>query len=74
MIVSPTKAVVIRENLLRPRQKELQGKIMSRHRFEGATQKEDIVGRNRKLMLRPGKTAEWTCKVSTREFDVATKM
>ena len=40
--------------------------IMSRHRFEVVTQKEDIVGRNRKLMLRPGRNAGRTYKVPTR--------
>ena len=45
---------------------------MSRHRFVVATQKEDIVGRNRKLMSRPGRNAERTYKVTTRQFKVAT--
>ena len=35
-------------------------KIMSRHRFEVTTQKEDIVGRNREIMSRPESNAEWT--------------
>ena len=46
--------------------------IMSRHRFVVATQKEDIVGRNRKLMSRPGRNAERTYKVTTKQFKVAT--
>ena len=45
---------------------------MSRHRFEVETQKEDIVGRNRKLMSRPGRNAERTYEVPTRKFKVAT--
>ena len=45
---------------------------MSRHRFEVATQKEDIVGRNRKLRSRLGRNAERTYKVPTRQFKVAT--
>ena len=43
---------------------------MSQHRFEVATQKEDIVGRNRKWMLRPGRNVERTYKVPTRQFEV----
>ena len=49
-------------------------KIMSRHRFEVATRKEDIVGRNREIMSRQESNAEWTCNVSSRLFQVATKI
>ena len=81
-MASQTKAVAIKENLLRPKQEELaetktggtSRKIMLRHRFEVATRKEDIVGLNRKLMSRPERNAEWTCNVSSRKFQVATKI
>ena len=33
-------------------------KIMSRHRFEVVTRKEDIVGRNREIMSRPESNPE----------------
>ena len=49
-------------------------KIMSQHRFEVMTRKEDIVGRNREIMTRPESNAEWTCNVSARQFQVATKI
>ena len=49
-------------------------KIMSQHRFEVATRKEDIVGRNREIMSRPESNAEWTCNVSARQFHVVTKI
>ena len=49
-------------------------KIISRHCFEVATQKEDIVGRNRQIMSRPESKTEWTCNVSARKFQVATKI
>ena len=49
-------------------------KITSRHRFEAATRREDIVGRNREIMSRPKYNAEWTCNVSARQFQVATKI
>ena len=49
-------------------------KIMSRHRFEIATRKEEIVGRNREIMSRPERNAEWTCNVSARQFQVVIKM
>ena len=45
---------------------------MSQHRFEVATQKEDIVGRNRKLMSLTGRNTERTYKVPTMQFKVAT--
>ena len=38
------------------------------------TRKEDIVGRNGEIMLRPESKAEWTCNVSSRKFQVATKI
>ena len=47
---------------------------MSRHHFEAATQKEYIVGRNREIMLRLESKAEWTCNVSAKQFQVATKI
>ena len=46
---------------------------MSQHRFEVATRKEDIVGRNEEIMSRQGSKAEWTCNVSAKQFQVATK-
>ena len=49
-------------------------KIMSRHRFEVVTQKEDIVGYNREIMSRLESNDEWTCNVSARKFQVATKI
>ena len=51
-MASQTKAVTTEEHLLRPRQEVLQKKML-RHRFEVATRKKDIVGRNREIMLRP---------------------
>ena len=47
---------------------------MSRHRFEVVTRKEDIVGRNREIMLQLESNAEWTYNVSARQFQVATKI
>ena len=47
---------------------------MSRHRFEVATRKEDIIGRNREMMSRLESKAEWTCNVSARQFQVVTKI
>ena len=47
---------------------------MSRHHFEVATRKEDIVGRNRKIMSRLESNYEWTWNVSVRKFMVATKI
>ena len=73
-MASQTKAIVIEEHFLRPRQEGLPKKIMSRHRFEVATQKKDIVGCNREIMLRPESKAEWTCNVSSRQFQVATNI
>ena len=49
-------------------------KIMSRHRFEVATRKEDIVGRNREIMSRSKSNAKRTCNVSATQFQVATKI
>ena len=50
-------------------------KIMSQHRFEVVTRKEDTVGRNREIMPRPEKKKkECTCYVSTSKFQVATKI
>ena len=49
-------------------------KIMSRHRFKVATRKEDIICRNREIMSQPESNAEWTCNVSARQFQVATKI
>ena len=46
--------------------------IMPRHHFEVAQQKEEIVGRNRKLMSRPGRNPERTYKVPTMQFKVTT--
>ena len=73
-MASQTKAVVTEEHLLRPRQEGLPKKIMSQHRFEAVTLKEDIVGRNREIMSRPKSNAEWTCNVSARQFQVARKI
>ena len=71
---SQTKAVATEEHLLRLRQEGLPKKIMSRHSFEVVTKNEDILGRNREIMSRPESKAEWTCNVSTRQFQVATKI
>ena len=49
-------------------------KIMSRHRFEVATLKEDIIDHNREILSRPESNAELTCNVSARQFQVATKI
>ena len=73
-MASQIKVVATEEHLLRPREEGLPKKIMSRHRFEVATRKEDIVGRNREIMSRPESKAEWTCNVSARHFQVATKI
>ena len=73
-MTSQIKAVAIEEHLLRPRQEGLPKKIKSRHRFEVATRKEDVVGRNGEIMLRPESKAEWTCNVSARQFQVAIKI
>ena len=67
-MASQIKAVAIEEHLLRPRQEGLSKTIMSRHHFEVATRKEDIVGRNEEIMSRPESKAEWTCNVSARQF------
>ena len=67
-MASQIKAVAIEEHLLRPRQEGLPKKIMSRHRFEVATRKEDIVGHNREIMSRPESKAEWTWNVSARQL------
>ena len=45
-----------------------------RHHSEVATRKEDIVGCNREMMLRPESNVEWTCNVSARQLQVATKI
>ena len=74
MMASQTKAVATEEHLLRPRQEGLLKKIMSRHRFEVATRKEDIVGRNKEIMSQLESKAEWTCNVSAKQFQVATKI
>ena len=73
-MASQTKVVATEENLLRSRQEGLPKKIMLRHRFEVATQKEDIVGHNREIMSQPESNAEWTCIVSTKQFQVVTKI
>ena len=73
-MASQIKAVATKEHLLRPRQEGLSKKIMSRHHFEVTTRKEDIVGRDGEIMLRPESKAEWTCNVSARKFQVATKI
>ena len=73
-MASQIKAGVTEEHLLRPRNEGLSKKIMSRHRFEVATRKKDTVGHNGEIMSRPESKAEWTCNVSAREFQVATKI
>ena len=73
-MTSQIKAVAIEEHLLRPRQEGLPKKIKSRHRFEVATRKEDVVGRNGEIMLRLESKAEWTCNVFARQFQVAIKI
>ena len=47
---------------------------MSRHRFEVATRKEDIVGCNREMMSQPERNVEWPYSVFARQFQVATKI
>ena len=66
VMANQIKAVATEEHLLRRRQEGLSKKIMSRHRFEVATRKEDIVGRNGEIMSRPQSKVEWTCNVSAR--------
>ena len=73
-MASQIKVVATKEHLLRPRQEGLPKKIMSRQSFEVATRKEYIVGRNGEIMSRLESKAEWTCNVSTRQFQVATKI
>ena len=73
-MASQIKAVATEEHLLRPRQEGLPKKIMSQHRFEVATRKEDIVGRNGEIISRLESKAEWPCNVSARQFQVATKI
>ena len=73
-MASQIKVIAIEEHLLRPRQEGLPKKIMSRHRLEVATRKEDIVGCNGEIMSRLKSKAEWTCNVSARQFQVATKI
>ena len=73
-MASQIKAIATEEHLLIPRQEGLSKKIMSRHRFKVATRKEDIVGSNGEIMSRPKSKAEWTCNVSSRQFQVATKI
>ena len=66
MMASQIKDVAIEEHLMRLRQEGFSKKIMSRHRFEVATRKEDNVGRNGEIMSRPESKVEWTCNVSAR--------
>ena len=73
-MASQIKAVATEEHLLRPRHEGLSKKIMSRNRFKVATRKKDIVGHNEEIMLRPESKVEWTCNVSGRQFQVATKI
>ena len=73
-MASQIKVVAIEQHLPRPRQEGLPKKIMSRHRFEVVTRKEDIVGRRGEIMSRPESKAEWTCNVFARQFQVATKI
>ena len=73
-MASQIKVFETEEHLLRPRQEGLPKKIMSRHHFEAATRKEDIVGCNGEIMSRPESKAEWTCNVSARQFQIATKI
>ena len=47
---------------------------MSRHRFEVATRKEDIVGRNGEIMSRPESKAEGNFNVFAKQFQVAKKI
>ena len=74
VMASQIKAVATEEHLLRPRHEGLSKKVMSRHRFEVATRKKDIVGRNGEIMSRPESNAEWTCNVYARQFQVTTKI
>ena len=70
----PNKSCCDRRALAETKTGATSKKIMSPHRFEVTTRKEDIVGRNREIMSRPESNAEWTCNVSVRQFQVATKI
>ena len=70
----PNKSCCNRRALAETKTGGTSKKIMSRHHFEVTTQKEDIVGHNREIMSRLESNAEWTCNVSTRQFQVATKI
>ena len=70
----PNKSCCDRRELAETKTGGTSKKIMSRYRFEVATQKEDIVGRNREIMSLPESSAEWTCNVSARQFQVETKI
>ena len=70
----PNKSCCDRRALAKTKTIGTSKKIMSRHRFEVETRKKDIVGRNREIMSRPESNAEWTCNVSARQFQVATKI
>ena len=70
----PNKSCCDRRALAETKTGGTSKKIMSRHRFEVATRKENIVGRNREIMSRPKSNAEWTCNVYARQFQVVTKI
>ena len=70
----PNKSCCNRRALVETKTGGTSKKIMSRHRFEVATRKEDIIGCNREIMSRLESNAEWTCNVSARQFQVATKI
>ena len=70
----PNKSCCDRRALVETKIGGTSKKMMSRHRFEVATRKEDIVGRNREIRSRPESNAEWACSVSTRQFQFATNI
>ena len=70
----PNKSCCDRRALVETKKGGTSKKIMPQHRFEVVTRKEDIIGRNREIMSRPESNAEWTCNVSSRKFQVETKI
>ena len=70
----PNKIFCDRRTLAETKTGGTSKKIISRHRFEVAIRKEDIVGHNKEIMSRLESNAEWTCNVSARQFQVATKI
>ena len=59
-MASQKKSCCDRRELAKTKTGGTSRKIMSGHRFEVATRKEDIVGLNREIMTRPESNVEWT--------------